>query len=239
VKRSGAARIAVLNNDLRLAPDWLEKLSRVDAPFAVGKLLNWERPEELDASWDLVSESGVPFRAGCGKRDGAFWNRGREIRLAPWTAILVRRDYWESTGGLDESFESYLEDVDIGLRGARLGWKGWYEPEAVAWHRGSATLGAWHPRQVRLSSRNQLRLVARHAAPDWWKVVVGQALWGLAAARHGCFAPWWQGKREAWAEWQPNPAPDSLLAELEQEIFAIGAETGFDRLWRWYWALCL
>ncbi len=208
------SRVAVLNNDLRLAPDWLERLAAVDAPFAAGKVLAWDHPERIDATWDLLSESGVPMRAGHGKCDSAFWNQAREIALAPWTAILIRPDYWQATGGLDESFESYLEDVDIGVRGWKMGFRGRYEPSAVAWHRGSSTLGAWHPRQVRLSSRNQLRLVARHGQPDWWKVLVGQGLWGFAATRHGCFKPWLEGKREAIGEFRSGrESPDTSLAE--------------------------
>lgn len=238
VRACGGQRIAVLNNDVRLAPDWLEKMQRTQAPFAVGKVMSSHEPGVLDATWDLVSESGVPLRAGCGCRDGAYWNEGREIGLAPWTAIVITRDYWQSLRGLDESFESYLEDVDIGLRGLRLGYRGWYEPSAVCWHEGSATLGAWHPRQVRLTARNQWRLVRRHGRPDWWKVVVGQGLWGLAAARHGCLSAWWAGKWEAWQEAAAG-VDDGLLGELEQELFDVTAHTGMDRYWRWYWALTL
>ena len=235
-----AHRVAVLNNDIRLAPNWLEEMAKLDAPYIVGKVLAWDTADQIDATWDLLSESGVPMRAGHGKPDSAYWNQARQISLAPWTAIVVRRDYWQATGGLDESFESYLEDVDIGLRGLKLGFRGLYHPSAVAWHRGSSTLGAWHPRQVRLSSRNQLKLVARHGSPDWWKVVVGQGLWGLAAARHGCFRDWWQGKRDAIRNYDPEAKPPSSpLPALEREIFEVGAATGFDRFWRWYWALSL
>ncbi len=236
---AGADRVAVLNNDLKLAPDWLQQMASTDAPFVVGKVMAWDSTEILDATWDLLSHSGVPMRAGCGKQDGAFWNQRREISLAPWTAILLRRDYYRATGGLDESFESYLEDVDIGMRGLKLGFRGLYEPSAVAWHRRSSTLGEWHPRQVRLSSRNQLKLVARYGAPDWWKVLVGQGLWGLAAARHGCFADWCRGKWEGLASFESAGAESEFLKDLEREIFDVGAVTGQDRFWRWYWALSL
>lgn len=236
---AGGERVAVLNNDLKLAPDWLEKMAATDAPFVAGKVMAWDSMEILDATWDLLSHSGVPMRAGCGKRDSVYWNRRREISLAPWTAILLRRDYWQATGGLDESFESYLEDVDIGMRGLKLGFRGLYEPGAVAWHRGSSTLGEWHPRQVRLTSRNQLRLVARHGGPAWWKVLVGQGLWGVAAARHGCFADWCRGKWEGLAAFEPAGVESEFLEHLEREIFEAGTVTGQDRFWRWYWALSL
>lgn len=239
VKEAKADRIAVLNNDLRLDTHWLEKLAAVDAPFAVGKILDWERPDYIDATWDLLSQSGIPMRAGHGKRDGAFWNQSREIALAPWTAILLRRDYWQATGGLDEKFESYLEDIDICLRGLKLGFRGRFEPGAVAWHRGSSTLGAWHPRQVRLSSRNQLRLLAKHGCTSWWKAIVGQGLWGVAASRHGCFADWLGGKWEGVRGFDEAAFKDKATAvvDLEAEIFAVSSATGMDRFWQLYWTL--
>ncbi len=239
VNEAKASRIAVLNNDLRLAPDWLEKLAAADAPFAVGKVLDWERPEFVDATWDLLSQSGIPMRSGQGKRDGAYWNHPREIALAPWTAILLGRDYWEATGGLDEKFESYLEDIDIGMRGWKLGFRGRFEPGAVAWHRGSSTLGAWHPRQVRLSSRNQVRLLAKHGCANWWKAIVGQGLWGIAAARHGCLSDWLSGKWEGVRSFSEaaTEADAGAIATLEEELFAVSAATGMDRFWRLYWTL--
>lgn len=231
-----APSIAVLNNDLRLAPDWLETLAATHAPFAVGKVLQWQNADFIDATWDLPSLSGVPMRSGYGQPDGAYWSQPRRVALAPWTAILLTRDYLLQTGPLDEAFGSYLEDVDIGLRGAELGLTGAYEPKAVAWHKGSSTLGPWHPHQVRLTSRNQLRLLRKHGG-DGWNAFVGQSLWGLAAARNGCALPWLQGKWEGRRGAFNVPKPSSTLRALEQELFATTAATGFDRFWRCYWAL--
>jgi GT2 family glycosyltransferase len=142
-------------------------------------------------------------------------------------------------GSLDESFESYLEDVDYGLRGAALGFRGAYVPEAVAWHRGSSTLGAWHPRQVRLTSRNQALLAAKHGgggAAAW----IGQGIWGLAAAQHGRGFDWLQGKWEARGRLKTtanNAKQVALMDRLESEIFALESATGMGRFWRYYWAL--
>jgi GT2 family glycosyltransferase len=231
--------VAVLNNDIRLHADWFSHMLAAQAPFACGKVLQWDRPTHLDATWDLVSQSGVPLRCGHGKPDGQFWNRPRQIDLAPWTAVLLRRDYFNAVGRLDESLESYLEDVDYGLRGAALGFRGAYVPRALAWHRGSSTLGEWHPRQVRLSSRNQARIVAKHGG-DFWKAFIGQSLWGIAAARHGRGGDWLLGKWEAWRRSDTSaakPKQSQILEHLEREIFALESATGMGRFWRYYWTL--
>jgi GT2 family glycosyltransferase len=244
----GGDSIAVLNNDLRLAADWVERLAGHRAPFAVGMLRKMDSPEEIDGTWDLVSRSGVSCRLGAGKRvDDPAWGRRTAIKMAPWTAILLRRDYWETVGELDERFESYYEDVDYGLRGLRKGFRGIYDPTAEAWHKGSATFGEWDERQVQLSSRNQLLLLAKNGGRerverDLWKIAVGQGLWGLAAARRGLLGAWLRGKLEGWRELQAQESDWSgeegkIYDELEAEIFSRQAESGMDRFWRYYWLL--
>lgn len=247
---SRAPLLAVLNNDIRLEPQWLERLSAhlERYPFACGKLRNWEG-SRLDGSWDLLSLSGFPLRCGHGKADGVFYSERRELRFAPWTAILLRRDYWEAVGPLDESFGSFYEDVDFGLRSQAKGYRGVYEPEAECWHRGSATWGARAARQVELSARNQLLLLAKHGGSRWierWPTEfwVGQMLSLAGAARHGQLRAALRGK---WAGWKALRAAGAPLSEemaqgleaMQQEVFAASQQGGADPFWRYYWALTL
>src|SRR5580704_16573906 len=112
---SGSEWIGVLNNDVTLAPDWLAclvaELERNDAWFATGKLLNSQAPEVIDGSFDAVCRGGCAWRCGHGRLDSPVWNQQRSIQLAPFTAAVFRAGLFERVGLLDESFESYLEDV--------------------------------------------------------------------------------------------------------------------------------
>ncbi len=54
---------------------------------------------------------------------------------------VYRREAIGQVGGMDEDFFAYLEDVDWSLRARLAGWECRYEPAAVAFHMGSATLG--------------------------------------------------------------------------------------------------
>ena len=88
--------------------------------------------------------------------------------------MLYRAEVFRQVGLLEESFESYLEDADFGLRCALQGITGRYVPEAQAVHLGSAALGRWHPETVRRISRNQLFLAARHYSVRYvWPVTGG------------------------------------------------------------------
>src|ERR1051326_1301122 len=172
--------IAVLNSDVQLAPDYLARLAGVNGWFATGKILSMDHPSCMDGAFDLVCRGGAAWRAGNGMTDGPAFSSPRTIFSAPWTAALFRAELFEQTGLLEERFESYLEDVDFGLRCAALGLPGQYVPEALAWHRGSASFGKWHPETVRLMARNQLLLLARHyphrlLLSAFWPIQIGRA----------------------------------------------------------------
>ena len=246
-----AAAVAVLNNDVELSPTWLEVLTRrlsdENVAFVSGKTVMASDPAVLDGAFDAVSRGGCALRCGSGRPDGPYWSAARSIQFAPLTAVLVRTSCFRSVGGLDESFESYLEDVDFGLRCASLGYSGVYEPAATALHVGSATLGHWNARTVRNIARNQLLLLARHYDSGMlrrfgWSIAVGQLLWGLVAIRHGAAAAWITGKTEGLRRFRSNRMPGNpqlipILEASERTIRDVQEQTGGDLYWRLYFAL--
>jgi hypothetical protein len=259
IERAGpeAAWIAILNNDVTLEPDWLERmiagLEGGEHWFAAGKLLDAAARERMDGSFDAVCRGGCAWRCGHGRPDSEIWSRPRSIQFAPFTAALFRSDLFARAGLLDEQFESYLEDVDFGLRCAELGLTGLYVPDAVAYHMGSATLGRWHRDTVRRMARNQLLLVAKHYPQNWikrygWCILVAQTLWGFAALRHGNLPGYVAGKiegvrrfRAARGEYRAKVPPvvsfSAIIEQSEKDIRELQSLTGFDLYWRLYFAL--
>ena len=208
--------LAVLNSDVELAPDYFERLSQTRAWFATGKIVSAANPRFIDATFDATCRGGTTWRAGSGRPDGPAFDSPQPIWSAPWTAALFRAELFRKIGLLEESFESYLEDVDFGLRCAKAKCPGEYLPQAVARHHGSATLGAWHAETVRRIARNQVLLLARHY-PDklitgWmWHIVVAHLLWGAVAWRHGAGSAWWRGKREGLRSYSATRAASSVF----------------------------
>jgi GT2 family glycosyltransferase len=241
--------IAVLNSDVELAPDYFEKLTRSGAWFASGKILDARRNGRLDAAFDLTCRGGTTWRAGNGCIDGPLFADPRPIHSAPWTAALFRADLFAKVGLLETRLESYLEDVDFGLRCAAHGIAGAYVPQAVAWHRGSATLGRWHPDTVRRIARNQILLLARHyssrtLARYLWYILVAQSLWGAVALRHGTFAAWMRGVVQGlcgFSGMRRTAAFHSGLIERlranDHLICGLQRAAGFDFYWRLYFLL--
>jgi GT2 family glycosyltransferase len=241
--------VAILNNDVTLEPDWLRALleaaSWESAWFASGKILRAGAPGIIDGTFDEISRGACACRCGSGKPDGPWWNEPRSIRFAPMTASLFRRDLFRELGTLDESFGSYLEDVEFGLRCALAGRGGLYVPAAVAHHRGSATRGEWHSDTVRQIARNQVLMAAKYfRGRPRFPILAGQLLWGLMAFRHGRGWSYLRGKIggfRAARRVSAQPASAELtpiLEASEQSIFEIQRHTGFDAYWRaYFWLL--
>ena len=251
IAESRTEAVAIVNNDVRLRPDCLERLHSAlgTYAFAVPKIVWAEDENRIDGTFDLTSRGFCSWRAGHGSSASLpAWNRGTAIQSAPMTAVLFRRSVFETVGGLDEQFGSYLEDVDFGLRCAARGLSGWFEPAAVACHEGSATLGTWSPRMVRLIARNQVLLARKYGfAGGKWPVVAGQLGWGLLALKHGAGFAWIQGKIEGCRLAAPRTEMHSndftaiagILNEQERRLGELLKETGQrDTFWSAYFKVC-
>jgi len=251
IEAADAEWVAILNNDVTMEPDWLAKLlaaAQEDVWFATGKILQAANCRLVDGTFDEISRGACASRCGSGKPDGPAWNQARRIRVAPMTAAIFRRQLFRDLGGLDETFGSYMEDVDFGLRCALAGRPGLFVPSAVTYHRGSATLGEWNKDTVWRIARNQVLLSAKHfSGQPLWPMVAGQLLWGMVALRHGRGLAFVRGKfagmREArrMTRTSTNEYTRKVLAEVlessEANILALARETGFDSYWRAYFWL--
>jgi len=253
IQQTNTDWVLILNNDVLLEPDWLDRLlsaaDETGASFAVGKLLQPDGKNRLDGSWDLVSRGAYAWRCGYHRADGLVWSIRRSIALAPMTAALFHRRVFEKVGLLETRFESYYEDVDFGIRCALAGFSGVYEPAAVAVHLGKATYGKRAARVYLLSARNQVLLLAKHYPAQTlrrfaWPILVGQTLSLLAATRQGHPIAALRGKWQALRRWpgfrhqvSSSAAIEAAMTASEREILAIQRASGFDIYWRLYFSL--
>ena len=185
-----ADAVALVNTDIELAPDWLERavarLAADDGLAAVAtKMVLLDRPGVLDDCGDVLRRDGVAEQRGQGRADDGRWDEPGEVFGACAGAGVFRRDAVLAAGGFDERLFAYLEDVDLALRLRLAGWRCGYEP-VVARHARHGSADGWERPIEALVARNTLLLVAK-AFPLRWLPLVGyrQLAWLRAAARQG------------------------------------------------------
>jgi GT2 family glycosyltransferase len=167
VRAAAGQYVALLNNDLELAPDWLSEmvagLSRhADAASVACKLLRYHDRARLDGTGDVLTRRLVAYPRGSGELDEGQYEREREILAPTAGAALYRASALARVGPFDESFWAYFEDVDWGLRAQLAGLRSWYVPRAVAFHMGGATTGGDRsPRYQLLHQRNRIGLMVK------------------------------------------------------------------------------
>jgi GT2 family glycosyltransferase len=197
--------LALLNNDVELEPDCLELLvedlrEHPDAAVSTPKLLDFHRRDHLDGAGDEYTWWGMANRRGHGELDRGQYDRAEAVFGACAAVAVYRRSAIEQVGGLDEDFFAYLEDVDWSMRALLTGLQCRYQPRAVAYHMGSATLGAG-PSEFNLFHmwRNGLWILAKDVPASLLlrhlpQLLVGQ-LWHLGKAirerRLGVWARAW------------------------------------------------
>jgi GT2 family glycosyltransferase len=176
--------VALLNTDVVLDPDWLQRVCAVVAAAPeVGsvacKMVQMANPAVIDDAGDALRRDGVAEQRGRGRADGPRFAVAGEAWGPCAGAALYRRTALAGIGGFDEAYGMYLEDVDVALRLRLAGWTCRYEP-AVARHAGGgsgAPIGFW-------VARNTLVLVARWFPARWAPYVAyRQASWLADAAR--------------------------------------------------------
>jgi GT2 family glycosyltransferase len=150
VKRK-ADYVLVLNADVVLAPDYLERLladaaepAHAHAGSFTGKILRADGAELLPTDvLDTVGlemlRNGRHFDIGAGERDAGQYDTPAEVFGVSGCLALYRtaalEDVKISTGYFDDDFFLYREDVDLAWRLRGRGWSARCVPSARAWHR--------------------------------------------------------------------------------------------------------
>lgn len=153
--------ILLLNNDIELEHDFLQKgidtfNSKPDASVVAVKMLNYYNREIIDDAGDFIkSNGGSPLARGNGQKDEGQYNKSEYIFGACAGAAFYKREAFEKAGFFDEDFFAYYEDIDFSFRLQLLGYKCFYQPSAVCYHkRGGTSSVATHGFQTEMCERN-------------------------------------------------------------------------------------
>ncbi|MFB3882494.1 MAG: glycosyltransferase family 2 protein [Armatimonadota bacterium] len=108
----------------------------------------------------------------------------RQVDWVSGAAICIRREAWEQTGGFDEGYFMYAEDMDWCLRAEQAGWRVYYLPDAVITHRIGRSSDQRPLAMVIQFHRSAARFYWKHYAPHWpWglRLLPPAGIWARAA----------------------------------------------------------
>jgi GT2 family glycosyltransferase len=187
-----AEGVLLLNNDTRVAPDFLRALLwtfdiHPEAGAVSSAIHRMDRPEMLDVAHSEVrfgQRDAVQIR-GVNALPGDGFGERREVEVAVGCSLLLSARALRKVGLLDEDYFAYHEDVDWCLRARKMGFRIFYEPFSRVFHRGSASTTSmedrpeeqeslhpglpnaeplpWNPISTYLGARNLVRLLRTHA----------------------------------------------------------------------------
>ncbi len=158
--KNGADFILILNNDTLVDPNFIEELIKVSEDnkncgivspkiyFEKGYEFHKDRYKKGDLGKVIWYAGGsidwgnvLGIHRGVDKVDDGSWDKTEETQLATGCCLLIKREVLEKVGGYDDKFFLYFEDADFSERTKKEGFKIFYAPKAIIWHKNAQSSG--------------------------------------------------------------------------------------------------
>lgn len=157
---NGADYVLVLNNDTYFDNFFLEKLLEVgekDSKIGIltpkiyfapgfeyhkgkykkdelGKIV-WYAGGKMD--WENV----ISYHRGVDEIDKGQYEKTQRTELATGCCMLIKKEVFENIGLFDDKFYLYYEDADLSMRANKKGFKIFYVPKSIIWHKNAGSAG--------------------------------------------------------------------------------------------------
>lgn len=177
----GADHILLLNNDTIVHPDMLNNLMRhikPDIGIASGKIYYLDDQNKMwynGGRIDFYRLEGVPLKKS--KESFSKSNASSiEVNFISGCFMYLSKRTIEKIGYLDEALFAQYEDIDYCIRAIKKSVKMLYIPDAIIWHKVSASFGTgeaiikYKPFTYYLKIRNKLILIRRYT--NGYKTIV-------------------------------------------------------------------
>ncbi len=162
VDHDSSDAVVLMNNDIKVEEDFLDPLLDVfekneDALFASSLCWDFDKTRYEGGLSELHRKAGVWGTSSVmppklRPDNGSFWSTA-----SIGACLAVRSDRFLELGGYDDLYlPGILEDLDLCYRGWRKGWRGYFVPESVIYHKGQASFkpAFGNDRIRRMAARN-------------------------------------------------------------------------------------
>ena len=151
--------IMTLSNDTELDAEYFQNFNALfPLPLEVGmlspKVRSIQERTKLDATGLAMSLDGMSSARGQREEDLGQYDHLTDILMPNGVSGIYSNKLLTEVGVLDESFEAYCEDIDLGLRAWLAGWNCKFIPKSIVYHARSATYGEFSLQKLYLVERN-------------------------------------------------------------------------------------
>lgn len=203
VPHAGGKYLFFVSNDMEFDPQIVNHLVvRCEGDPKIGictvkmrRIIGQEMVNQIDSVGANIDLFGFPNSRGIYEEDHGQWDEFSEVFFSFGGAMFIRRDLFEKVGGYDPEFFTLTDDIDLSWRSRLAGYKVMVEPQAVLYHRVSATLTTSHNRAQKrfLSERNILRTLIKNYSlanlfwilPVWSALQLGEMIFFLFMRQPG------------------------------------------------------
>lgn len=157
--------ILILNNDTTVDPRILDAFMKRDLPIQGGKPLQMSDPSRLDHLGGAWNSAEGRFEMVGYKASAELWNEPVVLDYVCGVALFVKAEVFRRVGLFDPRFFLFWEECDWCVRAAKQGLKAQVCPEAILYHRGSASFVGGVPHTTYYWWRNRLLFLELHSSP--------------------------------------------------------------------------
>ncbi|WP_169808425.1 glycosyltransferase family 2 protein [Clostridium ljungdahlii] len=105
----------------------------------------------------------IGIHYGAKQIDKGQYDQEKEIDFMTGCCMLIKREVFDKTGFLSEDYFMYLEDVDFCVKVKDAGYKIWYNPKAIIYHKvGFSSGGEESAFSIKWSTRNRLLFMKKY-----------------------------------------------------------------------------
>ncbi|MBL7129406.1 MAG: glycosyltransferase family 2 protein [Ignavibacteria bacterium] len=154
--------IVLLNNDIECDKNFVSELlsgfKTNDTGSVASKMLNYYNRDIIDDAGDFIKKKGSPYARGHSEKDIGQYDKEEFIWGACAGAAIYKREVFNEIGLFDEDFFAYYEDVDFNFRMQLVGYKCYYNPKAVCFHKRGETFKDMTGLETMLCEKNLVAL---------------------------------------------------------------------------------
>jgi len=162
----GADFLFILNNDTTVSPTILEAFLKRDAPLQGGKAHLMHDPNTLDhlgGNWNVTKGE---FDLVGAKAPASEWITPITLDYVCGVALFIKAEVFKKVGLFEPRFFLFWEECDFCMRAKKEGYLATVCPEAILYHKVSASFTGGKPHSTYFWWRNRLLWIERNCTAE-------------------------------------------------------------------------